>query len=224
MNEIIKIKKAFMIEGKKYCLKQYDTHSVVKKILPKFYFEKIKNLTYEHVCAITTMYNLGFEMIPGFYGQRLGSGTNLIAMYNWFTMTGFDKSGKHHHIVIYLNYSGIESGIKLYMDYRLVGTFTTINDLIEYTSIGSIIPTKFDTTWITPEVENNLTCFDYNGMVLGENFDKNELIFGSTLPSIMYTIDYDKLVEINKDDYIGAEVIEIQKTSTSTARSLRSKE
>lgn len=224
MDKSIKIKNAFLIEGKKYCLKQYDTLKVVTKILPKFYFEKVKNLSYEHVAAITTMYNLGFEMIPGYYGQRLGSGTNLIAMYNWFTMTGFDKSGKHHHIVVYLNYNGIESGIKLYMDYRLVGTFTCINDLIEYTSIGCIIPTKFDTTWITPEVENNLTYFDYNGMVLGENFDKNDTIFSTTSPSIMYTIDYDKLVEINKDDYIDVEVIEIQETSTSTARSLRNQE
>ena len=61
-------------------------------------------------------------------------------------------------------------------------------------------------------------------MVLGENFDKNDTIFSSTSPSIMYTIDYDKLVEINKDDYIEVEVIEIQETSTSTARSLRNKE
>lgn len=37
MNDI-KIKKAFMIEGKKYCLKQYDTLSVVKKNITKILF------------------------------------------------------------------------------------------------------------------------------------------------------------------------------------------
>ena len=209
-NELIKISHAFSIEGKNYCLKQYSVIDVVTKILPKFYFDDIKNLTYEQIVAITTMYNCGFEMIPGFYGQRLGSGTVLSPMYNWFTMTGFDKKGKHHHIVVYLNYTSTETGIKLYMDYRLVGSFNYIKDLMQYTCIMSIIPTKFETYYVNPILENYLTDFESNGMTFDDVYGKDDVIFALNTPSTIYSIDYDKLVEFEIDENEDIEIITYQ--------------
>lgn len=102
---------------------------VATTILPQMFGTTIKYITYEQLTIITKLLNLGWNICPGFYGEKTDNGTVLKPNLGWFIMWLKDEN-KIFQYTLYVNYNKNE--LMLYDSENLIATFYNLQDTLDY--------------------------------------------------------------------------------------------
>lgn len=207
----------FTIDGKQYRRRHYLCSELAEKIIPSLYGTTVRDITYEQLTFMTNAMNDGWQIVPGYYGEKTENGTLLRANTSWFSFVGLklNEFGNYDSWDLYrmcVNYNRFENGfpkneIMLYDWQGHIGTFPTYWDMLSCTDnkFSKMIPCKI-TGYNNPFVLGNVEAFEDNGCRFDDIFNKNEKIYdrldgndliGMNPCKLNVSIDYDRLVEVN---------------------------
>ena len=148
---------------------------VATQVLPRMFGTTIECITYEQLTVITKLLNLGWNLCPGFYGEKTDKKTVLKPNLGWFIMW-LKKDELVFQFTLYVNYTKEE--LMLYNSEKLIATFYNVNDVLDYifnlTKLTSDKITKC-VSYYNPDHINRISDFMDEGF--NEYIKKDDLMF-----------------------------------------------
>ena len=148
---------------------------VASQILPQMFGTTIKNVTYEQLSTITKLLNLGWNICPGFYGDKTDNGTILKPNLGWFIMW-LKHENKIFQYTLYVNYTKGE--LMLYNSENLIATFYNLYDAIDYIMNSTRLSSDnitLCTSYYNPANLSLISDFAEEGF--NEYIKKNDLVY-----------------------------------------------
>lgn len=189
----------FNINGEMYTRKKTTCEDLAGTILPAMFGTTIRGISYEQLTFIKTVVNDGWQLLPGYYGEKTDAGTLLKPNLSWFSFIGFseDVNGNYtipHQYVMCVNYNKFE--ISLYDFNNHIGTFPNYYDMVNCTGnrFAKMVPAYFS-GYKHPYVISNVTDFEERGEVFdGEIYKPSNLVYNCMENNkLEVSIDYYRL-------------------------------